>query len=40
MHQTMETFLKGFCPYKTEIAQEIIKLSNFYKIYIEYFNTF
>ncbi len=40
MHLTMKGFLESWHPVKTEIAQAVIKLSNFFKIYIEYFNNY
>jgi hypothetical protein len=40
MHRTMKEFLDTWHPIKTEIAPAVIKLSNFFKIYIEYFNNY
>ena len=40
MHSTMKSILDNWHPFKTEIAPAVIKLSSFFKIYIEYFNNY
>ena len=40
MHDTMKSFLDKWDPLKTVIAPAVIKLSSFFKIYIEYFNNY
>ncbi len=40
MHATMKGFLQTWHPMKTQIAPAVIKLSSFFKIYIEYFRNY